>query len=83
MPEVHLCVIPYITRNYVSYFVNNLPYQYTPYIWSFFANSYFGIEKTSRLIQRLKGEPNLRLLCGFTEVPGKTTFSRTLAFLAE
>jgi hypothetical protein len=33
------------------------------------------------LIQRLKGEPNLRLLCGFTEVPGKATFSRALALL--
>jgi hypothetical protein len=35
------------------------------------------------LIQRLKGEPNPRLLCGFTHVPGKATFSRVLAFLSE
>jgi hypothetical protein len=26
------------------------------------------------LIQRLNGEPNQRLLCGFTNVPGKATF---------
>ncbi|MDR2740037.1 MAG: transposase [Treponema sp.] len=50
---------------------------------SFFAKRYFGIEKTSQLIQRLKGEPNLRLLCGFTDVPGKATFSRVLTFLSE
>ncbi|MDR2740612.1 MAG: transposase, partial [Treponema sp.] len=59
------------------------PYQYTPFVRSFFAKSCFGIEKTSQLIQRLKGEPNLRLLCGFTDVPGKATFSRALAFLSE
>jgi hypothetical protein len=40
--------------------------QYTPFIRGFLAKGYFGIEKTGRLIQRLKGEPNLRLLCGFT-----------------
>jgi hypothetical protein len=51
--------------------------------YSFFAKGYFGIEKTSQLIQRLKGEPNLRLLCGCTDVPGKATFSRTLGFLSE
>ncbi|MHB9292759.1 hypothetical protein Holit_01864 [Hollandina sp. SP2] len=38
--------------------------------------------KTSQLIQRLKGEPNLRLLGGFTDVPGKGTFSRALTFLS-
>ncbi|MDR1470479.1 MAG: hypothetical protein LBT00_14455, partial [Spirochaetaceae bacterium] len=43
---------------------------------------YFGIEKVSRLIQRLKGEPNLRLLCGFAKVPGKAAFSRMFAFLS-
>jgi len=34
-----------------------------------------GIDKTSRLIQQLKGEPDLRLLCGFDKVPCKATFS--------
>jgi hypothetical protein len=47
------------------------------------AKGYFGIEKTGQLIQRLKGEPNLRLLCGFTDVHGKAAFSRALAFLSE
>jgi hypothetical protein len=58
-------------------------HQYTPCIRSFLAKGYFGIEKTSQLIQRLKGEPNPWLLCGFTDVPGKATFSRALAFLSE
>jgi hypothetical protein len=35
------------------------------------------------LIQRQKGEPNLRLLCGFTDVPGKASFSQALGFLSE
>jgi hypothetical protein len=59
-----------------------IPYQYTPFIRSFLAKGYFGIEKASQLIQRLKGEPNLRLLCGCTHVPGKATFSRALPFLS-
>jgi hypothetical protein len=44
-----------------------------PVYTKFFAKSCFGIERTSHLIQRVKGEPNLRLLCGFTDVPGKAT----------
>jgi hypothetical protein len=60
-----------------------IPYQYTPFIRSFFAKGYFGIEKTSQLLQRLQGESNLRLLCGFTKAPGKATFSRALTFLSE
>jgi hypothetical protein len=57
--------------------------QYTPFIRSFLAKGYCGIEKTSQLIQRLNGEPNLRLVCGFRDVSGKATFSRALAFLLE
>jgi hypothetical protein len=57
-------------------------YPITPFIRSFLAKGDLGIEKTSQLIQRLKGEPNLRLLCGFTDVPGKASFSRALAFLS-
>jgi hypothetical protein len=76
--EEHL---PTLIRPYAG--TGRTPYQYTPFIRSFLAKSYFGIEKTNRLIQRLKGEPNLRLLCGFTDVPGKATFSRVFAFLSE
>ncbi|WP_411045213.1 transposase [Treponema sp. TIM-1] len=60
-----------------------IPYQYTPFIRSFLAKEYFGIPKTSQLIQRLKGEPNLRLLCGFEQVPSKANFSRVFTFLSE
>jgi hypothetical protein len=45
--------------------------------------SFFGVEKTSSFIQRLKGEPNLRLLCGFKKVPDASTFSRVFSYLAE
>jgi transposase len=72
--------MPALIRSYAG--TGRIPYQYTPFIRSFLAKGYFGIEKTSQLIQRLKGEPNLRLLCGFTEVPGKATFSRALTFLS-
>ncbi|MDR1326122.1 MAG: hypothetical protein LBK00_08825 [Treponema sp.] len=56
-----------------------IPYQYTPFIRGFLAKGYCWIEKTSQLIRRLKGEPNLWLLCGFTDVLGKASFSRALA----
>jgi hypothetical protein len=72
--------VPTLIRPYAG--TGRIPYQYTPFIRSFLAKGYFGIEKTSQLIQRLKGEPNLRLLCGFTDVPGKATFSRALEFLS-
>ena len=73
--------IPTLIRSYAG--SGRIPYRYTPLIRSFFAKRYFGIEKTGHLIRRLKGEANLRLLCGFTEVPGKASFSRGLAFPAE
>jgi hypothetical protein len=72
--------MPSLIRPYAG--TGRIPYQYTPFIRSFLAKGFFGIEKTSQLIQRLKGEPNLRLLCGFTDVPGKASFSRVFAFLS-
>jgi len=59
------------------------PYQYFPFIRSMLAKVFFAVEKTSNFIQRLKGEPNLRLLCGFRKVPDASTFSRVFAYLAE
>ena len=61
-------------RSYAG--VGRKPYQYTPFMRSMWAKSFFSIEKTSQLISRLKTDPNLRQLCGFTQVPGKATFSR-------
>jgi len=44
--------------------------------------SFFGIDKTRSFIQRLKSDPNLRLLCGFDTVPDESTFSRIFSYLA-
>jgi hypothetical protein len=60
-----------------------IPYQYQPFIRSQFAKIFFQIDTTSKLIERLHADPNLRLLCGFTTVPGKASFSRAFSLLAE
>jgi hypothetical protein len=72
--------IPPLIRLYAG--TGRIPYEYGPFMRSFLAMRYFGIEKVSRLIQQLKGEPNLRLLCGFAKVPGKAAFSRMFVFLS-
>ena len=59
------------------------PYEYFPFIRSMLGKIFFGVEKTSSFIQRLKGDPNLRLLCGFRNVPHESTFSRAFTILAE
>jgi len=59
------------------------PYKYLPFFRSQIAKSFFGIEKTSHLIQRLNGKQNPRLLCGFDKVPYKATFSTMFAALAK
>jgi hypothetical protein len=59
------------------------PYQYFPFIRSMLGKIFFGVEKTSNFIQRLKGGPGLRLLCGFRKVPDASTFSRVFACLPE
>ncbi|MDR2393791.1 MAG: transposase [Treponema sp.] len=73
--------MPPLIRPYAG--SGRIPYQYTPFIRSFLAKGYFGIEKTDQVIQRLRGDPNLRLLCGFTGVSSKATFSRVFTFLCE
>ena len=57
-------------------------YLWMSFLRSMFAKSFFNIEKTGSLIQRLKSDPNLRLLCGFEKVPSKGKFSTAFAFLA-
>jgi transposase/IS5 family transposase len=59
------------------------PYEYYPFIRSMIGKRFFGIDTTRSFIRRLKADPNLRLLCGFSKVPDESTFSRMLAFLAE
>jgi hypothetical protein len=73
--------LPPIMRRYAG--VGRKPYQYLPLIRSNFAMRYFKIGQVKTLIQRLKGEPNLRLLCGFDKVPGKATFSRYFSEFAK
>ena len=58
-------------------------YPLMSFLRSMFAKSFFSIEKTSGLIERLKADPNLRLLCGFKQVPSKGKFSTAFAFLAK
>jgi transposase len=72
---------PTLNREYAG--TGRIPYQYLPFMRSFYAKCFFGITKTSQLIQRLKGEPNLRLLCGFDKVPGKASFSRMFSCFSE
>jgi len=57
-------------------------YPLISFLRSMYAKSFFNIEKTSRLIERLKADPNLRLLCGFEKVPSKGKFSTAYAFLS-
>jgi transposase len=72
---------PPIMRRYAG--TGRKPYEYQPFIRSALAKQYFGIEQTKQLIVRLKADPNLRLLCGFRKVPGKSSFSRYFAELSE
>ena len=59
------------------------PYQYLPFLKSQLAKSFFQIASTTKLIERLKADPNLRLLCGFKTVPGEASFSRIYSYFAE
>lgn len=62
--------------------IGRKPFPYAPFMRSMWAKNFFGIEKTRALINRLKSDPNLRLLCGFKKVPGQATFSRAFAHLS-
>jgi hypothetical protein len=70
--------LPILIRSYAG--IGGIPYQYIPFIRGFLAKAYFGITKTSQLIQQLLRKPNLRLLCGFEQVPSKATFPGYLPF---
>lgn len=73
--------LPPVIRQYAGR--GRRPYQYLPFMRSNWAMRYFKIGQVKTLIQRLKGDPNLRLLCGFKKVPGKATFSRYFSQLAK
>ena len=76
--EEHL---PALIRPYAG--TGRIPYQYHPFIRSQLAECFFQIDTTSKLIERLRADPNLRLLCGFKKVPGKASFSRVFNYLSE
>jgi hypothetical protein len=59
------------------------PYQYLPFLRGQLAKNFFQIPTTTMLIERLKADPNLRLLCGFNKVPGQASFSRTYDYFAQ
>ena len=59
------------------------PLPLLPFLRSQFAKIFFQIPTTTNLIERLKADPNLRLLCGFDKVPGAASFSRVYSFFAE
>ena len=72
--------VPPLNRPYAG--TGRIPYQYLPYLRSQFAKNYFQIETTTKMIERLKADPNLRLICGFEKVPGRSSFSRAFEYLS-
>ena len=73
--------VPLMVRGYAR--TGRKPYQYQPFIRCAWAKSFFKIDTNTELIQRLKTDSTLRLLCGFDTVPGKSTFSRNFIELSE
>jgi len=51
-------------------------YDNLPFFRAFLAQSFFRITTTGALRNRLLTDPNLRQICGFSEVPSSATFSR-------
>jgi hypothetical protein len=84
MNTKHFCICCGLSKNRCSPSYDSMrkpdgyPISIPPLYTEFSGQEYFGIEKTSQLIRRLKGKANLRLLCGFTDVPGKASFSKVI-----
>jgi len=76
--EEHL---PVLYRPYKG--TGRKPYQYLPFLRSQFAKTFFQIPTTTMLIERLKADPNLRLLCGFNEIPHESSFSRVYGYFSQ
>jgi hypothetical protein len=71
---------PALNRPYAG--TGRIPYDYMPFVKSELAKQFFQIDKTGVLIERLRADPDLRLLCGFKKVPGRSAFSRVFCYLA-
>jgi len=50
---------------------------------AFLAKSFFTIETTEALLQRLKSDSSLRRICGFSQVPSASTFSRRIKLFSD
>ena len=59
------------------------PYETQPIIRAFLAKSFFTIESTTDLLQRLRSDSSLRRICGFSNVPSASTFSRRLKIFSD
>jgi transposase len=73
--------LPPLIRAYAG--TGKKPYPYHPFLRSAWAKSFFKIDTNTELIRRLKTDSILRVLCGFEQVPGKSTFSRNFKELSE
>jgi hypothetical protein len=73
--------VPVLYRPYAG--TGRIPYQYLPFLRSRLAKNYFQVETTTKFIERLKADCNLRFLCGFKKVPGRSSFSRAYGYLSE
>jgi transposase len=69
-----------LVRGYAG--TGRIPYQYQPFVRSVLAKCFFKIDTTTQFIHRLQTDSNLRLLCGFEKIPGKSTFSRNFTALS-
>jgi hypothetical protein len=67
-----------LVRGYAG--TGRIPYQYQPFVRSVPAKCFFKIDTTTQY--RLQTDSNLRLLCGFEKIPGKSTFSRNFTALS-
>jgi transposase len=59
------------------------PHEAQPIVRAFLAKSFFSIETTEALLRRLKSDSSLRRICGFSQVPSASTFSRRLRLFAD
>lgn len=59
------------------------PHETQPIVRAFLAKSFFSIETTEVLLQRLKSDSSMRRICGFSQVPSASTFSRRLRLFAD
>jgi transposase len=68
--------LPAVERTYKGR--GRIPHEDPPIIRAFLAKSFFKIDTTVGLLQRLESDSSLRRICGFTRVPSAATFSRRL-----